>query len=120
MGDVYFAEYENGQYKKPVNLGPAINTDQMEGTPFISPDGGYLIFQRSLDLFISFRREDGSWLEAKSLGPQINTPSYELCPIVTHDGKYLFFNSGRSGEIHTWWVDAGIIDKLRSQISPNK
>jgi len=113
MSDIYCSRFENGRYAQPENLGDRINTVKDEATPFIAPDGSYLIFNRAQDLFISFRQKDGTWTEAVNLGPSINTLSYELCPIVTSDGKYLFFVSSRNGEISAWWVDAKIIGDLK-------
>ncbi|MCJ7680377.1 MAG: ankyrin repeat domain-containing protein [Candidatus Aminicenantes bacterium] len=108
-GDIYRCRKVDGRYIKPENLGSAINSDKGEGTPFIAPDGRYLLFQRDLDLFVSFKQEDGTWSAAVSLGPNINSLGNELCPIVTPDGKYLFFISTRGGENQVWWIDAGII-----------
>jgi len=50
------------------------------------------------------------------MGPGINTDVHELCPKVTPDGKYLFFNRnhGENGDLKVFWVDAGIIDELKS------
>ena len=69
---------------------------------------------------------------------QINTQANEVCPGVTHDGKYFFFSSNRkktgsitespltydwivqdlagpgNGSNDIYWVDARIIDQLRS------
>jgi hypothetical protein len=39
----------------------------------------------------------------------------ELCPNVTPDGKYLFFLSTRDGEGLAYWVDAIIIEQLKSK-----
>jgi Tol biopolymer transport system component len=103
----------DGKWQKPVNLGPPINTDEGEGMPFIAPDGSYLLFSRTYDLFISYHKEDGGWTEPVNLGNPINSPSIEICPMVTPDGKYLFFLSQRGGESHIWWVDAGFIKELK-------
>ena len=35
-----------GKYLRPENLGPGVNSDKSEGTPFIAPDGSYLLFNR--------------------------------------------------------------------------
>jgi ankyrin repeat protein len=112
-GDIYWSKFKEGRYLKPKNCGPAINTEKGEGTPFISPDGSYLIFQRELDLFISFRKADGGWNEAKTLGSPINTRGNELCPVVSPDGKFLFFISTRGGDNQVFWVDAGIIQRMK-------
>jgi len=116
MGDIWVSRFIEGKYTMPENLGPTINTEKSEGTPFISPDGSYLIFQHSDDLHVCFRNEDGTWTDPQNMGPGINSSSYELCPIVTRDGKYLFFLSTRGGESHAYWVKADIIQVLKKEI----
>jgi len=117
MGDIYLSRLSGGKYDKPVNLGEPINSAGEETTPFIAPDGSYLLFSRQYDLWASFRGEGGAWSEPVKLGPEVNSPSIELCPIVTADGKYLFFLSQRHGESHAYWVSAKIIDELRPKKS---
>jgi ankyrin repeat protein/L-ascorbate metabolism protein UlaG (beta-lactamase superfamily) len=111
--DIYVARLSNGAYEKPFNLGDPINTPGIEDTPFVAPDGSYLLFSRQFDLWVSFRGPNGAWGEPIKLGPEVNSPSIELCPMVTADGKYLFFLSQRDGESHAYWVGAGVIEKLR-------
>ena len=112
-GDIYCSKHVGGKWQKPQNLGPPINTDKGEGMPFIAPDSSYLLFSRTYDLYISYRKEDGGWTEPENLGESINSPAIDICPIVTPDGKYMFFLSQRGGESHIWWVDAGFINKLK-------
>ncbi len=85
-----------------------------EETPFIAPDGSYLLFSRAYDLWVSFREKDGSWSAPIKLGPEVNSPGFELCPVVSADGKYLFFTSARGAGIHAYWVGADVIEKARS------
>jgi ankyrin repeat protein/Tol biopolymer transport system component len=121
MYDIYRAKFENGQYSKPENLGDPINTESHDFTPFIAPDGSYLIFTRSggsdgtvvYNLYISFRQEDGSWANPKNMGEKINSKSQDLCPILSPDGNYLFFLSSRSGNDDIYWMDAKIIENLK-------
>ena len=113
MNDIYMARFSDGKYERPVNLGKPINSAAGEGTPFIAPDGSYLLFSRQYDLWVSFRSRDGAWSEPVKLGPEVNSPSVDLCPIVTADGKYLFFLSQRDGESHAYWVRASVIDQAR-------
>jgi len=117
LGDIYVSRKIDGKYEKPVNAGELINSDGPETTPFIAPDGSYLLFSRQYDLWVSFRGEGGAWDEPVKLGPEVNSPSIELCPIVTADGKYLFFVSQRGGESHPYWVRAEVIEKLRPKDS---
>ena len=113
MSDIYWARFSGGKYERPVNVGAPINSAAVEDTPFIAPDGSYLIFERQYDLWVSFRGKDGVWGPPVNLGPEVNSPSIELCPIVTSDGKYLFFLSQRDGESHAYWVNASVVEKAR-------
>ncbi|MRR21609.1 hypothetical protein EG830_01345 [bacterium] len=115
MQDIYFSAFAGGEYEKPVNLGEKVNTAENEMTPFISPDGDYLIFNRGTELRISFRGSDGTWGESKSMGSPVNT-GFELCPLVTPDNKYLVFLSGREGESHPFLVSARVIEELRPDL----
>jgi ankyrin repeat protein len=112
-GDIYCSKLVDGKWEKPQNLGLPVNTDKSEETPFIAPNGSYLLFSRNYDIYISYRKEDGGWTNPENLGKPINSPSIDHCPIVTPDGKYMFFISQRGGESHIWWVDTGFIKKLK-------
>ncbi len=115
-GDIYLARFAGGRYEKPVNLGGPVNSAGGETTPFISPDGSYLVFSREYDLWVSFRGAGETWSEPVRLGPEVNSPGIELCPVVTADGKYLFFVSNRGGESHAWWVRADVITRARASV----
>jgi len=104
------------------NLGNVIKTGPMETEPFISPDEKYLIFTSQTrkggaggwDLWICFRSEDNSWTEPINMGAELNSADDEYGPRVSYDGKYLFFTReirGKSMDIY--WVDTGIIEKLK-------
>ena len=117
--DSYRAQYRDGEFETPVNLGPAINSEDDEGDIYVSPDESYLIHVSSnrpdsiggSDLYISFKREDGSWGPGVNMGPDINTEGLDYCPVVTPDGKYFFFTRGND----IMWVDASILDRYRGQ-----
>jgi ketosteroid isomerase-like protein len=113
--DIYTARLAQGRYEKPVNLGGPINTAEIDDTPFVAPDGSYLLFSRQFDLWVSFRGADAAWSEPVNLGPGVNSPEIDLCPVVTADGKYLFFLSQRNGESHAYWVSAKILDDLKAK-----
>ena len=115
--DIYMSEYVNDKYTEPVNLGSAINGQNNEGCPYISPGEDFIIFDRHggtighADLYISYRGEDCRWGEAKNMGPEINAPwRNETCPFVTSDKKYFFFiRNDENGALRIYWVDAKII-----------
>ena len=111
--DVYRAEFGNGKFSEPVNLGDAINTEYGEGDSYVAPDESYIIVNswgrpQEKGLYISFKKKDGTWtpgVNMKKLPPHITGG----CPMVSPDGKYLFFT--RKGDIY--WVNVKIIDKFR-------
>jgi ankyrin repeat protein len=113
MSDIYVARFKDGKYEKPVNLGEPVNSAAIEDSPFIAPDGSYLLISRQFDIWLSFRKADGAWSSPVKLGPEVNSPAIEVCPRVTDDGQYIFFLSQRGGESHVYWVRADVIEKLR-------
>jgi len=120
--DIYRAKLINGTNQKPENIGEPINTESSEEAPFIAPDESYLIFGKSGErgqfgpsvLYISFKNKRGEWTKPQNMGSEINRRGAHS-PYVSPDGKYLFFNSGRNGNYDIYWVDAGIIEKLKSK-----
>lgn len=103
--DIYYSQLVNGEYTKPVNLGPIINSNNGESMPYIAPDESYVLFYRIASqrgtLHISFKAKNGQWLQPKKVD-QIN--GY-VGAIVSPDGKYLFCDSR--------WVSASFIEELR-------
>ncbi len=121
--DIYFSRPDNGKYDTVRNIGSVINVNGgYAGDPYIAPDESYLIFSsvrssgaNGSDLYISFN-EDGTWTEPVNMGNLINTKANEYGPFLSPDGKYLFFirHDGIKGDIY--WVNAGIIKKLKKMV----
>jgi hypothetical protein len=126
--DIFEVRRVGGGYGTPRNLGSPVNSDQPDHSPYLAPDGSYLLFSsfhgsrgRS-DLYVSFRADDGSWTRPRNLGPRVNSPWKDEYPYVSADGKYLFFNSNRpsmlygspipDGPGNMYWVDARVIEEL--------
>lgn len=119
---IFYAERDGETFKKPVDISEFKKNPTLKGfCPFISPDGGYLVFSsprekggRNIDLYVSFRKKDGTWTDRFNLGETINASRHDIGAFVSPDNKYLFFTS--VGENRPWgiyWVDAKIIEKLR-------
>ncbi len=77
----------------PENLGPAINTAELEYFPSLTIDGSDLVFTRRLngnneDFFIS-TKENGQWQTAKPMTGDINTPQNEGAQNISQDGEWL-------------------------------
>ncbi len=97
--DIWVADFSNGKWQTPVNLGPTINTTADESTPFIHHDNKTLYFRSDghigmgkNDLFFSKQNQD-SWSTPINLGYPINTKGEEGALAVSTDGKYAYFAS---------------------------
>lgn len=103
---IYYSEFRNGDYSQPRIVEGLENTDAH--SPYIAPDGSFLIISKSDGLNILFRISDGSWTKEKKLVDRLGVAGE--CPAITPDGRYLFF-------IQTipYWVDASFIEELRQK-----
>jgi outer membrane protein OmpA-like peptidoglycan-associated protein len=82
-----------GNWSKPVNAGPMINTADNEASPFIHFDGQTLYFMRDgqkglggYDLYMTRKAIDGKWQAAENLGAPINSGSDEGAMSLHPDG----------------------------------
>ena len=94
------------QFGKPVNLGPAVNSNGTDLSPSISSDGLSLVFASSgrkaqgrYALFESTRTSrDEPFGEAVNLGDQVNARASDAGPWLSADGRALVFRSTRDTE----------------------
>jgi hypothetical protein len=113
IGDIYYSKLVNGEYIKPVDIGPAINTAGTETCPYIVPDESYIVFTRiatgpeDSGIFISYKDESGNWLPA-IMAEGGSKEKGGLSPRISPDGKYLFYVNGGM-----WWMPANFIKELR-------
>ena len=121
--DIMLSVFQGGRHLKPVPIKLNNGKNLNGGTPYIAPDESYLLYSfggnnhdGATDLYISYRESNDRWSLPKNLGTNINSPdSYDLCPKVSPDDKFLFFISRRNGpDFQIYWVDAKIIEELRS------
>ncbi len=101
--DIFMSQKINGEWEKPVNLGPSINTPYNEMFPvlwkdsilYFSSEGHYNF--GGLDIFQSINRS-GNWSMAKNVGYPLNT-SYDDFGIAMNDsGTAGLFSSNRNTE----------------------
>lgn len=114
IGDIYYSKLVNGEYKKPVSIGSAINTPATETCPHIAPDESYIVFTRfdetdvkNTGIFISYKGKSDEWLPAV-MAEGGTKEKGGLSPRISPDGKYLFYVNGGM-----WWMPAGFIEDLR-------
>lgn len=98
--DVYKSVKDSlGQWGHPMNLGPNINTEYNEETPFISEDGKTLYFSSyghfnigGYDIFYSSLFENDEWSTPLNMGYPINTPDNDLFYQPVGDGFYAYYS----------------------------
>jgi len=124
-GILRYSQLINGKREEPKPLNKEINAGKWTAHPFIAPDESYLIWDSErdggyggTDLYISYRQKDGSWGPAINMGDKINSDKEDFYASVTSDGKYILFNRGMddNGNIDIYWVDAQIIETLKSKL----
>lgn len=101
--DIYVCHRNlQGQWSRPYNLGPTVNTSGDEGCPFIHADNLTLYFNSNghpgygmTDLFLTRKTNvsDLGWSTPENLGYPINTIDDEGSLIVSADGKTGYYAS---------------------------
>ncbi len=92
--------HEDSLWSAPINLGPNINTEFDEKTPFIHCDGKTLYFASNghggvggFDVFHSQMQPDNSFGRPRNAGYPLNTENDEVAHIVSADGKRIYFSA---------------------------
>ncbi|MDX1446467.1 MAG: hypothetical protein R3333_09790, partial [Lishizhenia sp.] len=101
--DIYrIVRYGNGEWSEPINMGPEINTEWDEDSPFISVDGKTMYFASNgvksiggFDIFLTVVNEDNQWSTPINLGSPINSTGDDLYYTTTVDGKVAYITSYR-------------------------
>jgi outer membrane protein OmpA-like peptidoglycan-associated protein len=100
--DLYFSVLSNGQWSKPFNLGPKINTEGNEFFPFISSDG-VLYFASDghgglggLDIYFSVP-ERGVFNSIENMGYPVNSSKDDFGLALDSTGMKGYFSSNRLG-----------------------
>jgi len=112
---IYCSEFKAGEYGRPQVI--AALKDIEAFSPFIAPDGSYLIISKvgenGEELVILFKKRDGTWSAGIEVSSRLGIQG-AFCPIVTQDGKYFFFVASVDGTYAPFWADAGFIEELKS------
>ncbi|MFT3910586.1 MAG: OmpA family protein [Ferruginibacter sp.] len=141
--DIWVSHRINGKWGRPENLGPTVNTDGDEASPFIHADNQTLYFNSngfigygSTDLYLTRKVNDSTWGEPENLGYPINTIDDEGSLVVSSDGKTAYYasdgNESRGGldlctfqlredirAARTLWVKGKVYDKKTNNGLPS-
>lgn len=102
--DIYrIVKLADGTWSQPFNMGPTINTEYDEESPFMSVDNKMLYFASNgpksmggFDIFVTFVDEDNNWSEPVNLGYPINSFDDDLFYTETTDGRRGYITSRRA------------------------
>ena len=119
--DLYRWRLSGGAYGDPEELGPNVNSANLDFMPFVDPRQGYLIFVSERpggmgmnDIWLCERAPDGGWSDPVNAGSGINTVESDLWPFLSPDGSLLFVTSGRETDqgFNPYWVKADVISDV--------
>lgn len=104
--DIYVSFLKDGDWSKPLKLGPKISGAYSDGSPFLAPDNVTLYFNSdrpggfgSSDIYMSKRLDDTwqNWTDPVNLGPTINSSAWDAYFTIPASGEYFYMV--RDGEI---------------------
>ncbi len=99
-------------WTEPVNMGPKINSYELDADPCISTDGKFFFLARSgtgglQDIYLSEMTDTG-WTNSWRMPNPINSNATDEAPFFTRDRTRLYFASDRAGSMgwhDIWYVD---------------
>ncbi|NNM94534.1 MAG: carboxypeptidase regulatory-like domain-containing protein, partial [Bacteroidia bacterium] len=97
---------DSGKWSQPVNLGPNINTEYDEASPFIQADDSTLFFSSKghntmggYDVFMAQMDTGAIWGKAVNMGFPINSTDDDLYFNVSPDGRRAYYSTVRNDAI---------------------
>ena len=99
--DIWAVDRKNNSWGEPYHLGEGINSDDVEGLPWVTGDGTMFFQARrepdmGFDLYYSVS-EGGQYVQSHKIPGSINTEFNECQPFISPDGTLLLFHSDRPG-----------------------
>lgn len=117
--DIYISFSTPDGWSEAENLGAAVNSDQWDSQPCLSPDKRELFFASrrfgglgGSDIYVCRLQPNGRWTSPENLGPSVNTSGDEQCPFIHADNQTLYFTSNK-------WPGYGDDDLFYSRKGPN-
>ncbi len=92
--DIYYTMNDSGQWAKPKNAGPPLNTMSHDAVVGLSYDGQTMIIYRNGDLYWS-KLDGKKWTDPKPFPKVINSKEIESSAALSVDGNTLYFVRGK-------------------------
>lgn len=101
--DIYYCKRRSdGTWSQALNIGPPINTEKHDKSPFIHSDSRTLYFSSQghknfggYDIFYTKHDDQWKWSEPINIGYPINTDEDEHGFIVASNGRSVYYSSGK-------------------------
>jgi outer membrane protein OmpA-like peptidoglycan-associated protein/tetratricopeptide (TPR) repeat protein len=130
--DIYrMVKLPDGSWSLPINLGPEINSEFDEDSPFMAVDNKTLYFASNgrnsmggFDIFMTVRDEFDNWTTPMNLGYPLNSTGDDIFYTTTADGFTGYLTSFRIGghgdkdiyEIKNNFLGVGNVSVLKGEI----
>jgi len=101
--DLYYSDFQGGEWGEPVNLGDTINTPGNEIFPFIHEDGTLYFASDGwggfggLDIFSAEKNGNNDWQAPINVGTPFNSPKDDFGFILNITGTEGYLSSARDG-----------------------
>jgi Tol biopolymer transport system component len=132
--DIYMSRIlPNGEWSEPENLGPSVNTEFDEESPYLFADGSTLFFASKghrgmggYDLFFINLDRSGKWPGAINLGYPVNSPDDDAFIVPLADGKTFYIASKNLSGKPSWpdiykiqipFMDLGAVTMYNGKLS---
>ena len=114
----------DGSWSAGINLGPEINSQGDEMSPFIHADGKSLYFSSNgqafsmggRDIYFSRADETGRWTSPVNVGYPVNTFANEMNIVISADARMVFLTSDRGGD--STGFDILAFEPLKQEVFP--
>jgi len=118
----------NNTWSEPVHLGPTINTEGFEMSPYLTEDKKTLFFSSNghpgygnADIFVAHRKDTSwtNWTSPQNLGDKINSAGFDAYFTAKEDNE-VFFVSNRRGSSADIYTSRIITEEERQQMLANR
>jgi outer membrane protein OmpA-like peptidoglycan-associated protein len=101
--DLYIADYTNGQWSKPRNMGEKINTIGNDVFPYLHDDetlyysSNGIIGNGGLDIYAVKKNDGKVWMNPRNMGEPFNSPMDDFGIVMNKKSSEGYFSSDREG-----------------------
>lgn len=101
--DLYISYKDGNSWSNPENLGPKINTERNELSPYLITGKKDILFystedsQNELNIYYNFLMGKNKWGSKRLIENNVNTQFNEAFPCITEDLETIYFCSDRPG-----------------------